>query len=152
MSDVNQFVRFDTTPPQKAPPPADAIDLTWDSETGSLQIVKPDGGTTPISGAEHTITVSGTISPNMNVTLYPVGEIDGKTAWASTGRPYSNFLDAVTGVFLYSEEGFYYVLAKINNSTAEGLWVSTNYPSRPDAITGWLPNDAETGTPVLTYQ
>ena len=150
MSEVNQFVRFDATPPQKAPPPADAIDLAWESESESLKVVKPDGTTSTIGG-DHSITVSGTISPDINVTLYPVGEINGKTAWSSTGEPFSYPVSSGSGVFLYSESDAHYALTSVTDGSQTALWISGNYPSRPDAAIGWAPDGVETGTPVLTY-
>lgn len=130
-------------------PPSGFVDLVYDASTGFVSVREADGSVVRQSG-EGVIVVSGTTSPNMDGVLYPVGQLGGKTAWSSTGEPFS-VASAPDGIFLYAQETNFVLLIK-SGGTSVGSWISSDAPSRPDIATGWLPDGAETGTPTITFQ
>lgn len=145
------FIRFSKRPPGKKPPPKNKVDLYWDAENGQLVVQDDEGNQTPLgSGTAESLSISGTISPNMNGVLYPVGQLNGKTAWASNGQPFPYPLVGVEdGVYLFSESSNQYVIQSIVSGVTTGVWISSDYPSRPDAVTSWSPDGGETGTPSV---
>ena len=68
MTEPTTFLRLDATPPQKSPPPADAVDVFYDPAAEVLKVQKPDGTTEEIGGSVDNAAVNAAISSNPELT------------------------------------------------------------------------------------
>lgn len=149
---MSDFIRFDATPPQKSPPPADAVDLAWDSGDEVMTVELPSGAkitvgtgaslaeatSTPVNSTLHitgTLTNDGS-TPFTFPVLYHDAVVNGKV----------RYLDP-TGQYFAIWSGGTWQLG--SNDTPEAYWNSSEDVATPDLVETWTPVNPATGHPVV---
>ena len=108
------------------------------------------GNSVSVAISKAIMTISGTITPDMNVALQYAGMINGHPSWSSNGDifPYGQGIDAlVDGIYIFAESSW--TITRIHNGTYNGIWISDDFPAFPNDADGWSADGIETGTPEV---
>ena len=146
MTEPTTFLRLDATPPQKSPPPADAVDVFYDPEAASLKVQKPDGTTEEIGGggASAWDGLTGTASKVPFDTTDTGPTALGELAWDSTNETLSLMLKSGT-VLQVGEETLFHVVNNTGVTITDGtpvMYAGTDGNSGKLKIKPWDGTDA----------
>jgi len=148
----------DTTPSPADPSPvAGAWSVASPSDPSSVAPegtvptpANPSNAVVPIGVPQITVTtmtISGTVDPDMNGVYYPAGVLNEKTVYTLDGVAYS------TNVARIESNNIQWVLESVDFfGDSNGIWTSNDspHPTTPATATTWTPNESEEGTPVIT--
>ena len=146
MTEPTTFLRLDATPPQKSPPPADAVDVFYDPESASLKVQKPDGTTEEIGGGGAS-TWDGLIGNAASVPFDTTSSGPtalGELAWDSTNETLSLMLKSGT-VLQVGEETLFHVVNNTGVTITDGtpvMYAGTDGNSGKLKIKPWDGMDA----------
>jgi hypothetical protein len=131
-------------------PAGNDITILVSDTTPSGDLVTVDGNAITVFINKAVMTISGTLSPDMNGALYYVNHVNGKPFYSSTGEPYSttgaDFSDIADGIYLYSCRELVRKVA----GEVDGVWISNTPGATPDLSTDWGADGSETGTITVT--